>query len=110
MNVKPPSSRKRNHLNINLTDDDLRKVQIIQKANPELKLDKLFVYSLLKIYGKKNFNDDYNARYVRSLHQRKEMLQKEIERLKILLDEKEEELTSLNDEIDDVMSGSDDNE
>lgn len=107
MNVKPPSSRKRNHLNINLTDDDLKKVQIIQKANPELKLDKLFVYSLLKIYGKGNFATDYNARYVRSLHQRKERLIGEIEEIKKMLDEKEEELNVLNTEIDDVMSGYD---
>lgn len=107
MNVKPPSSRKRNHLNINLTDDDLKKVQTIQKANPDLKLDKLFVYSLLKIYGRGNFTSDYNAQYVRSLHLRKERLMDDIERLKMMLDEKQEELSQLNDEIDEVMSGDD---
>ena len=105
MNIKPPNSRKRNHLNINLTDDDLKKVQIIQKANPELKLDKLFVYSLLKIYGKGNFTSDYNAQYVRSLHQRKERLIDEIEEMKKMLDRKEEELSELNMEINEVMSG-----
>ena len=105
MNIKPPSSRKRNHININLTDDDLAKVKIIQKANPELKLDKLFVYSLLKIYGKGNFASDYNAQYVRSLHQRKERLIVEIDELKRMLDNKEEELSLLNEEIDEVMTG-----
>lgn len=105
MNIKPPSSRKRNHLNINLTDDDLNKVRVIQKANPDLKLDKLFVYSLLKIYGKGNFASDYNAQYVRSLHLRKERLMKDIERLKMMLDDKQEELSQLNDEINDVMAG-----
>lgn len=108
MNIKPPSSRKRNHLNINLTDDDLERVRIIQKANPELKLDKLFVYSLLKIYGKGNFSSDYNAQYVRSLHQRKERLIRDIKRIKMMLDDKEEELSELNKEIDEVMNGDDD--
>lgn len=108
MNIKPPSSRKRNHLNINLTDDDFKKVQIIQKANPELKMDKLFVYSLLKIYGKGNFTSDYNAQYVRSLHHRKERLLNEIEQIKKLLNDKEEELNGLDEEINEVMAGDDD--
>ena len=105
MNVKPPSSRKRNHININLTDDDLAKVKVIQKANPELRLDKLFVYSLLKIYGKGNFSSDYNAQYVRSLHRRKERLLKEIDEIKNILNDKEEELDDLEDEINQIMNG-----
>lgn len=105
MNTKPPSCRKRNHVNINLTDDDLEKVRIIQKAHPDLKLDKLFVYSLLKIYGKGNYSEDYNAQYIHFLCQRKEKLLNDIEILKKMLEDKEKDLFDLNEEIDRAMKG-----
>lgn len=108
-NCKSPDKRKRNHINVNFTDADLGKIRLVQKANPDMKLDKLIVYSLLKVYGG-NFSSDYNARYVQSLHIRKEKLTQEIEQLKNMLEEKEEQLRDLEYELEDVMGGTDEDD
>lgn len=103
-NFKTPERRKRNHVNVNFTDADMEKIRLVQKANPDMKLDKLIVYSLLKIYGD-NFSDDYNAQYVQSLHRRKEQLSKEIEQLREILNEKQLDLIELEQEIEQAMEG-----
>ena len=104
VNYKSPDKRKRNHINVNFTDADLEKIRIVQQANPDMKLDKLIVYSLLKVYGS-GFVGDYNARYVQSLHQRKDVLEQDIQRLKEDLERKQSDLESVNEEIDRVMRG-----
>ena len=103
-NYKTPDRRKRNHINVNFTDADLERIRLVQKANPDMKLDKLIVYSLLKIYGE-NFSDDYNAQYVQSLYRRKEQLSQEIEQLKKILDKKQLDMMDLESEIERVMGG-----
>lgn len=103
-NFKTPDRRKRNHVNVNFTDADMEKIRLVQKANPDMKLDKLIVYSLLKIYGD-NFSNDYNAQYVQSLHRRKEQLSKEIEQLRGILNEKQLDLIELEQEIEQAMEG-----
>jgi hypothetical protein len=89
---------------VNFTDADMEKIRLVQKANPDMKLDKLIVYSLLKIYGD-NFSNDYNAQYVQSLHRRKEQLSKEIEQLRGILNEKQLDLIELEQEIEQAMEG-----
>lgn len=103
-NYKSPDRRKRNHVNVNFTDADMEKIRLVQSANPDMKLDKLIVYSLLKVYGE-NFTDDYNAQYVQSLHRRKEQLSQEIEQLKKILEEKQLDMMDLETEIERVMGG-----
>ena len=102
MYVKPPNERKKNHLNINFTDDDLDIVNRVRNAHPNIKLDKLFTYALLKVYGD-GFSSDYNAIYLKALYQWKDKLEDEIEGIKAILNQKEQELCELNKEIDETM-------
>ncbi len=102
MYVKPPEKRKKNHINVNFTDADLEIVKAVQNAHPNLKLDKLFTYALLKVYGD-GFSEDYNAIYLKALCQWRDKLMEEIDGIKGILNQKETELCELNKEIESVM-------
>ena len=101
-NNKPPEKRKRNHVNVNFTDSDMQKIRLVQSANPDMRLDSLIVYSLLKVYGE-GFADDYNARYVQALHSRRKKLNDEIEELERKIEEKRWDLSLIEKEIEEVM-------
>lgn len=108
-NNKPANERKRNHLNVNFTDADLEKVNIILNANPDMKLDKLIVYSLLKIYGE-NFESDYNAQFLQALYERKAKLSKEIEELEKMIEQKKSDLNEVEERITEVSNGTENSE
>lgn len=103
-NYKPPDQRKRNHVNVYFSDQDMAKVRTVMDANPDMRLDNLIVFALLKIYGN-HFDDDYNARYLQHLYRERERLLTEINDLSQTLGRKNDELKAIEDELKEVMYG-----
>ena len=105
MNEKPPSQRKRHHLNLYLTDDDKRLLDKVMNSHRELPLDRMFIYALKKIYNNTNFPQDYNALIIAFLSERQAILTEEIQNLKQLLNQKQLDLNDITEKINEMMEG-----
>ena len=103
-NYKPTGQQKRNHINVYFTDDDLKKVRAVQNANPEMRLDNLIVYALLKIYGKGS-DKDYNAQYIQSLHKQQSSIRQDLERMEKEIEDKRRQLQEIEEKLNIVMKG-----
>ena len=103
-NLKSRYERKTNHVNIYLTDSEKSIVDTVSNEHPDMALGSLFIYALMKTYGKA-LEGDYNAQLVKTLHDWKAQLNEDIEALSNDVRKKREQVCEIDMLLSELIKG-----
>lgn len=102
--TKSRYEKKTNHFNIYLTDSEKSIVDTVSNEHPDMALGSLFVYALMKIYGK-SLEGDYNAQLVKTLHDWKAQLNEDIKALSEDIKKKREQVCEIDMLLSELIMG-----